>query len=379
MISRGRWCWLTLGLGLEIGCGASTAVVDDELFEDSVSVENPIIGGVRANAYPEAALISMRSASGGAACSGSVIAPKVVLTAGHCIVGMTRWTVTTPYAGSQKSSTNSATTFDYKSTSENVAPNQHDVGLIFLTTPITLTSYPTIATTALPDGSPVIDIGRIQNGRLSNTDLFWARVTVSDARRIGFPFDYVSKEVIESGDSGGPVETETGHTIVAVNSGAGGGTQVLARTDLVSDWISQQIAAHGGTGPSGGGTTPGTGGLDAGTASPPSGACPVNETEPNDSYRQAGALDVATCGQLSSGSDQDWFTFTLGAAGIAYDVRVSAATDAEVRMWKLVNGSYQRVANTSPTELAHTSSAPGTYVVAVFSPSGQTGGYTIAR
>lgn len=49
-----------------------------------------------------------------------------------------------------------------------------------------------------------------------------------------FRFSYESAEVIESGDSGGPVYVGAGanRRIVAVNSGGGGGRQVLARTDF---------------------------------------------------------------------------------------------------------------------------------------------------
>jgi hypothetical protein len=86
----------------------------------------------------------------------------------------------------------------------------------------------------------------------------------------GYPYDYEATEVIESGDSGGPDMKAGTHTIVAVNSGAGSGTEVLARVDLLYSWIQQQIANHGGGGGSsssssssssstGGGTTSGGG------------------------------------------------------------------------------------------------------------------------
>jgi hypothetical protein len=38
------------------------------------------------------------------------------------------------------------------------------------------------------------------------------------------------------------------HMIVAVNSGAGGGTEVLARVDLLAGWIKEQVATNGGAG-----------------------------------------------------------------------------------------------------------------------------------
>jgi hypothetical protein len=58
-------------------------------------------------------------------------------------------------------------------------------------------------------------------------------VTLTDAS--GYPYAYASQEIIESGDSGGPVVLPGAapHTIVAVNSGAGNG-QIMARTDAVN-------------------------------------------------------------------------------------------------------------------------------------------------
>jgi MYXO-CTERM domain-containing protein len=82
------------------------------------------------------------------------------------------------------------------------------------------------------------------------TDLFVGPpVQVSDGTPFGYPFDYAATDVIESGDSGGPVETTDGTIVVAVNSGGGGGdVEVLARVDLVYGWIQQQVAANGGGG-----------------------------------------------------------------------------------------------------------------------------------
>src|SRR5688500_14095964 len=47
------------------------------------AVPQPIINGNPAFDYPEAVLINMDSS----ACSGALIAPSVVLTAGHCVYG----------------------------------------------------------------------------------------------------------------------------------------------------------------------------------------------------------------------------------------------------------------------------------------------------
>lgn len=243
---------------------------DDGSFGGSAQ---DIVGGSVASAYPEAVLVNLlQNGRVTAACSGSLIAPKVVLTAGHCVVGFSGWRVTAPYAANQTANSSSAATDDYSATTETVNPNQHDIGLVFLDTPITLPSYPAIAQSPVANGSSIVNIGRIDNGKLSSTDLFVSQsIPASDAAKVGYPFDYLASDVIQPGDSGGPdeVPNTSPHLIVAVNSGGGSNTEVLARVDLIASWIADQIAAHGG-----GGGGAGSPAVDAGGSppvTPPSG------------------------------------------------------------------------------------------------------------
>src|SRR4029078_1086871 len=79
--------------------GCDVASSTDEVGSGSGgSVQSPIVGGTSASESPEAALIEM-STDGviKAACSGAVIAPRVVLTAGHCVAGFTGWRVRAPF------------------------------------------------------------------------------------------------------------------------------------------------------------------------------------------------------------------------------------------------------------------------------------------
>jgi MYXO-CTERM domain-containing protein len=231
--------------------------------EDTRASAEAIVNGTPASAYPEAALVDMYSQGQlGAYCSGAVIAPRVVLTAGHCVKGVSSatqgtfipdsWKVTTPYNGNQHASSSGSEVLDWVTNDGTVDPAKHDVGLIFLATPIQIapSQCPALATKPLADNSMVVNIGRIQNMNLSTSQLFvGAPISVVDGASINFPFDYDSQQpIIQEGDSGGPDEVPgtTPHLIVAVNSGGGPSDEVLAKIDLVESWIRQQIQAHGG-------------------------------------------------------------------------------------------------------------------------------------
>ena len=357
-------------------CAPAQGDLDDSNDElETTGTSAPIVGGTTAPAYPEAVLVDMYTAGASwpsMICSGAVIAPRVVLTAGHCVEGIAKWRIKAPFAGNQTVYGSSGGTYDWAGvTSETVDPNKHDVGLVFLDAPITLSSYPTVASAGVAEGTNVVNIGRIQDGTASNTSLFvGANVAVKNGSRVGYPYAYYTNEIIQSGDSGGPDEIPgaTPHKIVAVNSGAGGGTQVLARVDLVYAWIDAQVKAHGGWSS----TAP------APTPTPTPTTCTASESEPNDSYTSPDPLATGTnCGALVS-TNQDWFSWTVGTTAVNYTLELKATGDANLQMWKLVSGQYYKVANTTATTFTKTSNGAGTYVVLVSSPSNTSQTYTLS-
>jgi hypothetical protein len=221
------------------------------LCEEPSQSTSAIVAGQAARVYPEAAILEMPMGDKTYRCSGAVIAPSVVLTAGHCVDGHSMWKVLAPYANGQSTTAHSGETFDYMGRGDKtVSPRAHDLGLVYLDTPITLAQYPSIASRPIPLGSQIVNIGRVQDGHLSVTDLFVSNpATVSDGNSVGYPLDYASDSIIQPGDSGGPAEVPDvfPHQIVAVNSGLAPGHEILARVDLLYTWIGGRVAAHGGS------------------------------------------------------------------------------------------------------------------------------------
>ncbi|MBM4377277.1 MAG: trypsin-like serine protease [Deltaproteobacteria bacterium] len=248
-MSRLRPLLATLAL-LALPSACALRVTDDSSYleEDrgALPPSAPIINGTPATAYPEAVLVNgWRSDGSGWSCSGSMIAPRVVLTAGHCIVGIASAEVVAPNAGKQKAYAESFLTYDWTTTSKYIVADQHDVALIVTSTPIVLGSYPILASKPVSQGTKAINVGRVRNGNVSSSQLYvGAPISLNYGGAWGYPYAYASAEIIQSGDSGGPdfLVGAPVHTIVAVNSGGGGGFQLLARVDLVYDWIQARLA-----------------------------------------------------------------------------------------------------------------------------------------
>lgn len=348
------------------GCAVESASDDEATPDGRVAVDlAPIVGGTKTTAYPSAALLNMKAATGGMyACTASVIAPKVVLTAGHCVDGMVAWDV---YANGSLRSSTKGETYDWKENgATTVNPLHHDIGLVYLTDPIVLPSYPALATQIAAMGATAIDVGRIRAGAVTN-EIYSAPIKLRSGALVGFPFDYAADGVIEHGDSGGPVFLDGTQTIIAVNSGLGGNIEVLARVDLLADWLKARIAAQSGLpvppapapkppvaadagapkpdaeAPKPEAPKPEAPKADAGAPKPDAeapkptapitpdvpkpGACAASEAEPNNDVGQGSALTTTACGKLATADDLDWFTYaaTVGKTAITVGGESDAA------------------------------------------------------
>jgi secreted trypsin-like serine protease len=229
----------------------ASAACADHPRENVSSRSAGIVLGTPATDHPEAVAIDLYQAGVlQAYCSGSVVAPYVVLTAGHCVDGFDAWQVTAPYAsGGQSAASSNGEMLDWKGNGETLNAVAHDVAVLVLATPIRLSSYPVLATSPVADGTPIVNVGRVQDGTLSSTALYESMpLRAYGATTYGWPLDYLTMDAVQSGDSGGPDywTSPTGPVLVAINSGATKNDyyEVLTRIDLVAPWITSQIAAY---------------------------------------------------------------------------------------------------------------------------------------
>jgi hypothetical protein len=175
-----------------------------------------------------------------------IIAPRAVLTAGHCVDRYRGWGVLAPYAGRQSVMSYEAVVYDWDS-GMTYDPKAQDVALVFLPEDFELDSYPALDPEPLESGSMVVAVGRVRNGFITDEALFVSQpfqvFPEPVIQGVEYPYVYATAyRTIQRGDSGGPVYLADAEPrrIVGVNSA----TQLVARVDLLHGWIVDQVAAH---------------------------------------------------------------------------------------------------------------------------------------
>ncbi len=204
-----------------------------------------IVQGIEARDLPFVCTIS----TGRSICSGALVAPNVVLTAGHCVDGAGPWTVRCPYSRDTASVRGRVAAFapnypNRDDPSRETIDNDRgsDLGLIRLDRPLAETRVGLLDPAPLRAGRSVAAVGRIRNGTATSA-LYrsGAFALTSHDRRNGY-WAGVDRTVIESGDSGGPLlDARTGY-IVGVNS-AGIDARYCRRGVVCDEWAALAPAA----------------------------------------------------------------------------------------------------------------------------------------
>jgi secreted trypsin-like serine protease len=168
-------------------------------------------------------------------CLGALVAPRVVITASHCVHRDVKMTVDRALVSNDKPIRVTNVLWDPKAAKNGkVDTSRVDVAILVLEKPIRLSSYPLFATKGVRDGTPAMSTARTKGGLAS----YQIQVRpVND----GY---YRSAHFAKPGDSGGPIYTGTGshRRIIAVVSGGNDEVETLARVDVVSDLIEKTIS-----------------------------------------------------------------------------------------------------------------------------------------
>lgn len=278
-----------LGVSIQVAMGAPAAAADPAVASPGEVPVSDVVGGHPAmpGEWPDA--VAVMDDTGFAFCSGTLVAPQVVITAGHCV----------GEAGAPPPTQVKINAVDSAGTGEVIAVTQataypswestYDISVLVLDHPST-TPPRAVATScavdpALADGAPVTLVGfgaTTQQGDDQNTTLMVGQAQIQDAACSGNGCvtavspggEFVAGGAgVDScfGDSGGPVYlTAAGETVLAgvVSRGVDdsptpcGGGGIYVRPDAVIDWI-EQTAGMPVTRPAcdgaGGGDDPGTG------------------------------------------------------------------------------------------------------------------------
>jgi len=236
--------WLLMLLS---GCGAAASGEDEEAIQGgAVDKKDPAVG-----------LVWIK---GGGFCSGSLVAPNVVLTAGHCVESKVAGFYTGEGDGASDVGTLPVGGFvghrvveqaahpSYRS--ENVCPNPtFDVALLKLAKPIKTIAPLAVATHAPTAGTVCRAVGYgVHDDNSGNVTVEQRRVATETVQSIHPTSIRVDRKsgLVDHGDSGGPLLCKgriAGTTSCGNSEFPDARDAYYGRVDSIADWIDQTIAS----------------------------------------------------------------------------------------------------------------------------------------
>lgn len=244
----------------QVGDGPSGG--DDEAPESALTGTHDDTAQRLAVTYSEAVIVEPNDAYA-ETCTGVVVAPRVVLTAAHCVafVSSTSWRVTAPHAtgGVETRTARDGEPMDAAfmnaSRADYIQRGLRDVGVIYLDAPFTNVKAATVGRdsfTVAKDAPPtyVSSVGRSAKGLEAGLALSPV-ATLEASGGSSASFTYATARVTADLESGGPLFVEGSHKLVAVHARVV--TETAAETELwsrldgeVYTWLTQKVSSHGG-------------------------------------------------------------------------------------------------------------------------------------
>lgn len=265
-MTMGRLCAGVVGFAAVITLAACNGQVDGSPSSSGASTthsESDVVSTQRsAVSYAEAVVIEPNDAYA-ERCTGVVIAPRVVLTAAHCVVFVAArsWHVTAPFAtgGPETHAARDGEPMDAAFRDVNRADyamhELRDVGVLYVDVPFTNVKMPALSprTYAVDKSSPPIYVAAVGRAAGGGAGLALTSPAQLDAATAAggdwSSIEYETTRLTAAGESGGPLFTEGTHQLVAVHAhvDASGRRDAWARLDGdVYTWITQKVSSHGG-------------------------------------------------------------------------------------------------------------------------------------